>query len=540
MKLSQKFARRHQPLSRCVRNPNYRTNNALIENFQVNTLNELTASTNGGTLTVVGTTTSQATNVAVNGTNAASNYNDATFAAPNMPLTTTYTAVASDGYGRRATNTVTVNIATNTTYQYDGNGNLIYDGVRNFAYDDENQLIQVWVTNQWLSQFAYDGKMRRRIRQECAWQGGAWVRTNQVYYVYDGNEVIQERDINNLPTTTYTRGKDLSGSLGGGGGIGGLLSMTLNTQPGPSSSNSMFYHSDGNGNVTMLINGYQAIVAKYLYDAFGNVISKSGLLADANLYLFSSKEAHPNSGLVYYLYRYYDPHLQRWLNRDPIDEAGGINLYGFVGNSPVNRIDPYGLVWYNPWSWGIWNSIANQFYPTPAIAPTPAPANPLVDPDDAALDRALANGATPGSAFPGAGQQAADATKQMLADTGKDLAQAAMMAIPGGAEEEELLAAARAAKAAKCEKVANAISKGHAYAKHVLGEGQFNGATTSEFADIIQSVMENPSAERALSNGRTAYYDANSGLVVIVNPNASDFGTAFVPANPLQYFNGLK
>ena len=93
-------------------NLNYRTNNTLIENFQVNSLNELTANTNGGRLTVMGTTTSPATNVAVNGTNAA-HYGDATFAATNMPLTTTYTAIASDSLGRRATNTVTVSIATN-------------------------------------------------------------------------------------------------------------------------------------------------------------------------------------------------------------------------------------------------------------------------------------------------------------------------------------------------------------------------------------------------------------------------------------------
>jgi RHS repeat-associated protein len=308
----------------------------------VNTLNELTANTNGGKLTVMGTTTSPATSVAVNGTNAL-RYNDSTFAATNMPLTTTYTAVASDSYGRSATNTATVSIATNTTFQYDGNGNLTSDGLRSFAYDDENQLLQVWVTNHWLSQFAYDGKMRRRIRQEFMWQSGAWVQTNEVYYVYDGNVVIQERTINNLPTTTYTRGQDLSRSLQGAGGIGGLLAMTLNTQPGPSSSNSMYYHSDGNGNVTMLINGYQGIVAKYLYDAFGNMLSKSGLLADANLYRFSSKEAHLNSGLVYYLLRYYDPNLQRWPNRDPIAEEGGINLYGFVGNSLNNFVDPYGL-----------------------------------------------------------------------------------------------------------------------------------------------------------------------------------------------------
>jgi RHS repeat-associated protein len=185
--------------------------------------------------------------------------------------------------------------------------------------------------------------MRRRIRQEYTWQSGAWVQTNVVHYVYDGNVVIQERDINNWPATTYTRGKDLSGSLEGAGGIGGLLSMTLNGATGPLSSNSMYYHSDGNGNVTALIAPSQTIVAKYVYDAFGNLISKSGQYADANPYRFSSKEAHPPSGLVYYLYRYYDPNLQRWVNHDPIGEAGSFNLYGFVGNNPVNVVDPYGL-----------------------------------------------------------------------------------------------------------------------------------------------------------------------------------------------------
>jgi RHS repeat-associated protein len=324
-------------------NLNYRTNSMLIENFQVNSLNELTENTNGGKLTVVGTTTSPATNVTVNGSNALF-YGDATFAATNLPLTTTYTATASDSYGRHSTNTVAVSIVTSTAFQYDGNGNLTNDGLRSFAYDDENQLIQVWVPNAWFSQFTYDAKMRRRIRQEYAWQSGAWVQTNEVYYVYDGNVVVQERNVNNLPTTTYTRGEDLGASLQGAGGIGGLLSMTLNTELGPSSSNSMYYHSDGNGNVTMLINPSQYIVANYLYDAFGNILSKSGLLADANLYRFSSKEAHLNSGLVYYLYRYYDPHLQRWPNRDPIEEMGGINLYTFVGNRVPNDIDILGLI----------------------------------------------------------------------------------------------------------------------------------------------------------------------------------------------------
>jgi RHS repeat-associated protein len=49
------------------------------------------------------------------------------------------------------------------------------------------------------------------------------------------------------------------------------------------------------------------------------------------------------TGLVYYGYRYYAPHLHRWLSKDPIGYAGGLNLYGFVGNDPINAWDWLGL-----------------------------------------------------------------------------------------------------------------------------------------------------------------------------------------------------
>jgi len=49
--------------------------------------------------------------------------------------------------------------------------------------------------------------------------------------------------------------------------------------------------------------------------------------------------------VAYYGYRYYDPVTGRWPSRDPIEEAGGINLYGFVGNDGVNTADVLGLKW---------------------------------------------------------------------------------------------------------------------------------------------------------------------------------------------------
>jgi RHS repeat-associated protein len=155
-------------------------------------------------------------------------------------------------------------------------------------------------------------------------------------YVYDGPLVIHERDTNNNPQVTYTRGLDLSLSLRGAGGIGGLLARTDSNGPA-------CYHSDGNGNITALIDADQYVAARYEYDPYGRLIGKWGRLADANRYRFSSKEFQPASGLYYYGYRFYEPNFGRWLNRDPIQERGGLNLYSFNGNNPANRIDPLGL-----------------------------------------------------------------------------------------------------------------------------------------------------------------------------------------------------
>lgn len=116
---------------------------------------------------------------------------------------------------------------------------------------------------------------------------------------------------------------------------------------GPS-DRSAYYHADGNGNGTAMINTSGRLVAHYHYDPYGNLVAMAGPLAQVNRYRYSNKEIQPNSKLYYYGFRFYDPSLQRWINQDPIGEVGGINLYGFVGNDPVNFVDTDGRIAWAP------------------------------------------------------------------------------------------------------------------------------------------------------------------------------------------------
>jgi RHS repeat-associated protein len=253
---------------------------------------------------------------------------------------TPFTAVATDSLGRGDTNAITVNLPATLAFLYDQNGNLRTNGSVVMAYDDENQLIAMTNAGAWASTFAYDGKMRMRISKDYEWRNGAWVQTNELRRVYDGMLVIQERNEFNVPKLSYTRGKDLSGSFEGAGGIGGLLALSDHKSP---ILDHFYFHSDGNGNVTCLVDTNQNVVARYLYDPFGNTLSATGPKAALNKYRFSSKEWHGPSGLVYYGYRWYVPELQRWLNRDPIEEQGGINLFEYAGNDPVSVFDAWGM-----------------------------------------------------------------------------------------------------------------------------------------------------------------------------------------------------
>jgi hypothetical protein len=98
-------------------------------------------------------------------------------------------------------------------------------GTVTYAYDAENQLTSAQVAASWRQEYVYDARQRLRLLRVFAWKSnpGEWELNLETRHLYDGLLLVQERTGANLPTVTYTRGTDLSGTLAGAGGIGGLL-----------------------------------------------------------------------------------------------------------------------------------------------------------------------------------------------------------------------------------------------------------------------------------------------------------------------------
>jgi RHS repeat-associated protein len=159
----------------------------------------------------------------------------------------------------------------------------------------------------------------------------------------------------------YTWGLDLAAQNGdpnrdrqgavldAAGGIGGLLAAydTAGTTT-TTDDRTFLYFYDANGNVGQLVEttsgaNYGALAAKYEYDPYGNAIVAAGNYAASNAYRFSTKPFDSLTGQGYWGKRWYDYRLGRWTTRDPIEEKGGVNLYGYVKNETPRFTDSFGL-----------------------------------------------------------------------------------------------------------------------------------------------------------------------------------------------------
>ena len=173
------------------------------------------------------------------------------------------------------------------------------------------------------SEFTYDGLWRRvRILEK---QGVKVVADRKL--VWNLTCVSEERDASNAVDKRFY-----------GQGVHVLTGSQAGTYQ---------YQTDHQGSIRNILDGSGVIVASYDYDLWGARTRTVGNF-DAD-FGYAGYFDHHSSGLEFTLYRAYSPLLGRWINRDPVEENGGINLYSYVGNAPIGSIDPLGLATgYNP------------------------------------------------------------------------------------------------------------------------------------------------------------------------------------------------
>jgi len=261
----------------------------------------------------------------------------------NLPATPNYVANPLNQYTRA--NGITLPMGNDPAYDADGNyqrGPLPAAPTTEAAlvWDTENRLVRVTKSNGDVIATDYD-YLGRRISKTVTPSGGSSITT---HFLYDGWNLIAEYTGTTL-IKTYTCGLDLSGTLQGAGGVGGLLAVSEHSGTSQNPARTPFYPTfDGNGNVSEYLDGDGVVQAHYEYDPFGNTVVSSGAKAADFRHRFSTKYLDTETGLYYYGKRYYEPLTGRWHSKDPIGEKGGVNLYLFCNNDAIVSFDILGML----------------------------------------------------------------------------------------------------------------------------------------------------------------------------------------------------
>jgi RHS repeat-associated protein len=155
------------------------------------------------------------------------------------------------------------------------------------------------------------------------------VQVSDRKYIWSGTTMAEERDSTGGTVTKrfFAEGEQIGGA-------------------------NYYFTRDHLGSVREMTNSSGQIVNRYDYDPFGHSPYSGPVTVEADFgftgHWFHGEQApllDPvyRAGRYLTMYRGYDPSVGRWMSRDPIRESGGLNLYGYVGNNPMNLWDPLGL-----------------------------------------------------------------------------------------------------------------------------------------------------------------------------------------------------
>lgn len=291
----------------------------------VNQLNQLTGEQGAGAIAIAGNTDEPAI-VTVDGQPAQTDSaNQFTGTATVAPGSNTITVQATDGSGNTTTRQYVFNNASGAgrSFTYDVNGNLLTDGTRTFTWDAADRLVAIAWDQGGLerrTEFSYNGQSQRIRTRE--WLGVQVLST--VSHLWLGSVIAEDRNASGAAVVRRY--------FGLGEQEGGV---------------SRFYTFDHLGSIREVTDMTGTVLARYDYDPYG---TRTRIGGSDTAYVctlgYTGHVHHGPSGLVLTWFRAYDPTTSRWLNRDPIGEEGGVNLYAYVNGDPINFTDPLGL-----WSW---------------------------------------------------------------------------------------------------------------------------------------------------------------------------------------------
>ncbi len=191
---------------------------------------------------------------------------------------------------------------------YDLDGNTLSDGTNSYAWDARNRLVSA---NSGVATFAYDPLGRRTAKTLLSATTG---------FLYDGPNAVQEQNGTGVTANMLT------------GGVDERFQRT-------DSTGSYSYLTDALGSTEALTDSNGNSDVQYSYGPYGS-LSVTG--STTNSYDYTGRESD-GLGLHYYRARYYNPTTGRFVSEDPTGLAGGINLYAYAGDNPLDFRDPFGL-----------------------------------------------------------------------------------------------------------------------------------------------------------------------------------------------------
>ncbi len=297
-----------------------------ITSASYNNVNQLTAQQSGGPLRVKGSLNELASVKLKNITNndstqavvdsIAKTFEGSVSVTPNSSNIIHVSATDFSGNANTsvAKDTISIGNGTNGSFTYDLNGNTLTSSnpAVTYGWDAEDRLVKI-VRGNVTIEFVYDG-LNRRVAEK---QNGVITKR----WLWCGGLAMEERNASGSTVTKrfFNFGEQINGT-------------------------SYYFTKDHLGSVKEMTDAGGVVKARYSYDPYGRRTRTSGTV-DAD-FGFTGHYYHAASGLHLTLFRAYDASTGRWLNRDPIEELGGLNLYGYAGANTINYVDKDGLfIW---------------------------------------------------------------------------------------------------------------------------------------------------------------------------------------------------